>query len=97
MLIRGLIQSTVIEEITAEADDLLSARAQIAELAPAGYELLQVHDEMPTGGRVIATGHIRLAATREIEATGPDYKSSHDALLAEVPEGHRLLEVTTVE
>jgi hypothetical protein len=45
---------------------------------------------MTRADHVIATCRIRLAATRELEATGPDYASARDALLAEIPEDHRL-------
>jgi hypothetical protein len=97
MRIRGVIQSTVVEELTAEADDAPGARALIEAQVPDGYELLQVHNSMARGGHVIATGRIRLAATREIEGTGPDYQSARDALLAEVPADHRLLHVLTID
>jgi hypothetical protein len=52
---------------------------------------------MTRADHVIATCRIRLAATRELEATGPDYASARDALLAEIPEDHRLLHLITLE
>ncbi|MBN9631276.1 MAG: hypothetical protein J0I18_11765 [Actinobacteria bacterium] len=97
MRVRGLIQSIVVEEITAEADDAQSARALIEAQVHDGYELIQVHHAMPRGGRVIATGRIRSDVTRELEATGPDYKSAREALLAEMPADHRLLHVLSID
>lgn len=97
MRVRGLIQSIVVEEITAEADDAQSARALIEAQVPDGYELIQVHNAMPRGGRVIATGRIRSAVTRELETTGPDYKSAREALLAEMPTDHRLLHILSID
>jgi phosphotransferase system HPr-like phosphotransfer protein len=97
MRIRGLIQSTVVDELTAEADDAQAARARIEGQVPDGYELIQVHNAMPRGGRVIATGRIRSATTQDIEAEGPDYRSARAALEAAIPEDHRLLYVLSVD
>ncbi|MFJ3395286.1 hypothetical protein [Leifsonia aquatica] len=79
MRVHGLIQSSVTEELTAEADDAETARAAIDEQVPDGYELIQVHHSMPRGGRVIATGEIRLAEIRELEGEGADYAAARDA------------------
>ncbi len=97
MHIRGLIQSNVVDEITAEADDAQSARALIEAQVPDGYELIQVHNAMPRGGRVIATGRIRSAATSELDAEGQDYRSARAALEAAIPEDHLLLYVLSVD
>lgn len=97
MHIRGLIQSNVVDEITAEADDAQSARALIEAQVPDGYELIQVHNSMPRGGRVIATGRIRSAATRELDAEGQDYRSAREALEASIPSDHRLLYVLSID
>lgn len=97
MHIRGLIQSNVVDEVTAEADDAQSARALIEAQVPDGYELIQVHNSMPRGGRVIATGRIRSAATRELDAEGQDYRSAREALEASIPADHRLLYVLSVD
>jgi hypothetical protein len=35
--------------------------------------------------------------TQEIEATGADYKSARTALLTEIPEGHRLMHILTID
>lgn len=96
MKVRGIIQSSETSELTAEADDAQTARTLVEEQVPEGYELLQVHNAMPRGGRVIATAIMRVAATREIEADGPDYASARDALRAAVPEGQRLLSITVL-
>ncbi|MFJ3395371.1 hypothetical protein [Leifsonia aquatica] len=72
MRVHGLIQSSVTEELTAEADDAETARAAIDEQVPDGYELIRVRHAMPRGGRVIATGTIRLAEVRELDADGAD-------------------------
>ena len=93
MRLRGLIQSTETTELTAEADDAQSARALIEEQVPEGFDLLQVHNSMPRGGRVIATGLIRPSAVEEIDAEGADYASAQDALRTRVPEGRRLLSI----
>jgi hypothetical protein len=93
MKVVGLIQSSETRELTAEADDAESARALIEEQVPEGFELLQVHNAMPRGGRVIATAIIREAAVAEIEAEGPDYAAARDALRAKVPDGRRLLSI----
>lgn len=97
MHIRGLIQSIAIDEITAEADDAQSARALIESQVPTGYELIQVHNSMPRGGRVIATGRIRSAETQKIDADGSDYRSARAALEEAIPDGHRLLYVLSVD
>lgn len=97
MHIRGLIQSTAVTEITAEAEDAQTARSLIEAQVSEGYELIQVHNFVPRGGRVIATGRIRLAATEELDATGADYKSAREALLAKIPEGKRLLSVLALD
>lgn len=97
MRIRGLIQSSVVTEITAEADDAQAARVLIEEQVPAGYELIQVHHAMPRGGRVIATGRVRPSAVDEIEAAGPDYQSARAALLEKMPADHRLLSVLSLD
>jgi hypothetical protein len=96
MHIRGLIQSKVVTELTAEAGDMPGARPLI-EKVPEGYELIQAHNSMARGGHVIPVGQIRPAATREIEATGADYRSAREALLGKTPEDHRLLHVVTIE
>ncbi|WP_374009353.1 hypothetical protein [Leifsonia sp. LS-T14] len=96
MKVRGLIQSSQTRELDAEADDAQAARALIEEQVPEGFELLQVHNAMPRGGRVIAKAIIRESATREIEADGPDYASARDALRAKVPADHRLLTIVVV-
>ena len=93
MKVRGLIQSSETRELTAEADDAASARALIEEQVPEGFDLLQVHNAMPRGGRVIATAIIRESAVTELEADGPDYAAARDALRAAVPPTHRLLSI----
>jgi len=93
MKVRGLIQSSGTRELTAEADDAQAARALIEEQVPEGFDLLQVHNAMPRGGRVIATGVIRESAVRELEAEGPDYAAASAALRAQVPPEHRLLTI----
>jgi hypothetical protein len=97
MRVRGLVQSSVTSEVTAEADDAQTARALVEEQVPAGYELLQVHNAMPRGGRVIATGLIRPAAVSELEAEGADYAAARDALRAAVPPDHRLLSIVVAD
>jgi len=93
MKVRGLIQSSETRELTAEADDADSARSLIEEQVPEGFDLLQVHNAMPRGGRVIAKAIIREAAVQEIEAEGADYAAARDALRAAVPATHRLLTI----
>ncbi|MEV8213150.1 hypothetical protein [Leifsonia sp. NPDC077715] len=93
MKVLGLVQSSETRELTAEADDAESARALIEEQVPEGFELLQVHNAMPRGGRVIAKAIIRETAVAEIEAEGPDYAAARDALRAAVPASHRLLSI----
>lgn len=97
MRVRGVVQSSVTQEVTAEADDAQTARALVEEQVPAGYDLLQVHNSMPRGGRVIATGLVRPAAVQELEAEGADYASARDALRAAVPEDHRLLSIVVLD
>jgi hypothetical protein len=46
---------------------------------------------------VIATGQIRLAEVRELEAAGADYTTSRDALSATVPEGWRILSLIRLD
>ncbi|GAA2049250.1 MULTISPECIES: hypothetical protein [Leifsonia] len=91
MKVRGLIQSSETRELTAEADDAASARALIEEQVPDGFDLVQVHNAMPRGGRVIATAVIRPSAVEEIEAEGSDYAAARDALRSQVPSTHLLL------
>lgn len=91
-----MVQSSETSELTAEADDDETARALVDEQVPDGYELLRVHNAMPRGGRVIATGVMRPAAVTEIEADGADYAAARDALRAAVPAGQRLLSITVV-
>jgi hypothetical protein len=93
MKVRGLIQSSETRELTAEADDAESARAAIEAQVPDGFELLQVHNAMPRGGRVIANALIREKAITELEAEGADYAAARDALRAKVPAGRRLLTI----
>lgn len=97
MRVRGLVQSSATQEVTAEADDAQTARALVAEQVPEGFELLQVHNAMPRGGRVIATGVIRPVAVSELEAEGADYASARDALRAAVPADHRLLSIVVLD
>lgn len=97
MHIRGLIQPKVVTELTAEADDAQAARELIEAQVPEGYELIQVHNSMPRGGRTIATGQIRLAEVTELDATGADYATARAALLAQIPEDHRLLSVISLD
>ncbi|MGO4592360.1 hypothetical protein AB4Z18_00930 [Leifsonia sp. 2TAF2] len=97
MKVHGLIQSSLTQELTAEADDAESARALIVEQVPEGYDLLQVHNAMPRGGRVIAKAIIRESAVAEIEAEGADYASAREALRAKVPGDHRLLTIVVAE
>ena len=97
MRLRGLVQDGTTSELTAEADDAQGARALIEEQLPERFELLQVHNAMPRGGRVIATGIIRPEAVREIEAEGADYPAAKEALRAQVPEGHLLLSIVIVD
>jgi hypothetical protein len=93
MRVHGVTQTTETRELTAEADDADTARALVKEQEPEGFELLQVHNAMPRGGRVIATAVIRASATQVVEADGADYTTARDALRARVPEGHRLLSI----
>ncbi|MFF9564876.1 hypothetical protein ACF1AJ_16135 [Leifsonia sp. NPDC014704] len=97
MKVRGLIQSSETQELTAEADDAQSARALIEEQVPEGFDLLQVHNAMPRGGRVIAKAIIREAAIEEIEAEGADYAAARDALRARIPSTHRLLSIVPLD
>jgi hypothetical protein len=97
MRVRGVIQPTAEEEITAEADDAQAARALIEAQVPDGYEILQVHNAMPRGGRVIATGKIRRSETQVVDGEGTDYVSAREAMRANVPEGYRVLQILTVE
>ncbi len=94
---RGFVQASETSEVTAEADDAETARSLVEEQVPEGYELLQVHNAMPRGGRVIATGVIRPAAVTEVEAEGADYAAARDALRAAVPEAHRLLSIVVLD
>ena len=93
MKVRGLIQTSLTSELTAEADDAESARSLIEAQVPEGFDLLQVHNAMPRGGRVIATAVIRESAVQELEAEGADYDAARDALRAKVPADHRLLSI----
>ncbi|MDR6610990.1 hypothetical protein [Leifsonia sp. 1010] len=97
MKVRGLIQSSETQELTAEADDAQSARALIEEQVPEGFDLLQVHNAMPRGGRVIAKAIIREAAIQEIEVEGADYAAARDALRARIPSTHRLLSIVPLD
>jgi hypothetical protein len=97
MKVHGLIQSSLTQELTAEADDAESARALIEEQVPEGYDLLQVHNAMPRGGRVIAKAIIRESAVAEIDAEGVDYAAAREALRAKVPADHRLLTIVVAE
>lgn len=94
---RGFVQASETSEVTAEADDAETARSLVEEQVPEGYELLQVHNAMPRGGRVIATGLIRPAAVNEVEAEGADYAAARDALRAAVPDGQRLLSIVVLD
>lgn len=91
-----MVQSSETSELTAEADDAETARSLVLEQIPDGFEVLRVHNAMPRGGRVIATGVMRPAAVTEIEADGADYAAARDALRAKVAEGQRLLSITVV-
>lgn len=97
MRIRAMIQSTATVELTAEADDASSARELIEAQVPEGHELIQVHNTMPRGGRVIATGITRPAAVDELDGEGSDYQAAMTALRANVPDGWRILSVRSVE
>ncbi|WP_158866622.1 hypothetical protein [Leifsonia sp. AG29] len=97
MKLRGLTQSIETSELTAEADDAGSARALIEAQVPEGYELVQVHNSMPRGGRVIAKGLVRASAIEEIEAEGSDYFTAREALKAAVPEGRRLVTIVVAQ
>ncbi|WP_426624496.1 hypothetical protein ACPPVW_18395 [Leifsonia sp. McL0607] len=97
MLIRGVIQSTEVTELTASANDVQTAREAIEAQMPAGYDLLQVNNTMAPGGAVVATARIRPSETQELEAEGTDYVTARDALRSRVPEGWRLLHILTVE
>ncbi|MFJ3395306.1 hypothetical protein [Leifsonia aquatica] len=97
MQLRGWIQSSVVDELTAEADDAETARAAIEEQVPDGFDLLQVHHAMPRGGRVIATGTIRPARVDEIESSGTDYASARAELLRMIPDGWRLLSTQIID
>ncbi|WP_370055042.1 hypothetical protein [Leifsonia sp. EB41] len=97
MRVHGLTQTTETRDLTAEADDAETARALVKEQVPDGFELLQVHNAMPRGGRVIATAVIRESTTHRIEADGADYPAARDALRAKVPEGQRLLSIVVDE
>ena len=96
MKVRGLVQTKQTRELTAEADDAESARALIEEQVPEGFDLLQVHNAMPRGGRVIATAVVRESAVAEIEADGADYAAARDALRGKVPADHTLLSIVVV-
>jgi hypothetical protein len=93
MRLTGLIQTTQTRELTAEADDAHTAREAVEAQVPEGYELLQVNNAMPRGGRVIATGLVRERTLGEVHADGPNYATARAALRAAVPEAHRLLSI----
>ena len=85
----------VAENMGPELAQRFAARAHAVDAADGfeGFELLQVHNAMPRGGRVIATAIIRERAVSELEAEGADYAAARDALRAKVPEGRRLLNI----
>lgn len=93
MRVRGLIQSSETQEISAEADDAASARELLIAQVPNGFDLIQVHNAMPRGGRVIATGMVRAVSVQEINAEGSTYDEARDNLRARVPETMRLLSI----
>jgi hypothetical protein len=86
-----MIQSSETSELTAEADDAQSARDLIEAQVPDGFELVQVHNTMPRGGRVVAKGLMRAAAVSELEAEAPDYATAKRMIESELPAGFRVL------
>lgn len=94
MRVRGLIRSGVTHTITAEAEDAEAARKLLHDQVADGYELTQVQNAMPRGGRVIATGTVRNPAVSEIMAEGENYTRAFEALRAAVPADHLLLFVS---
>lgn len=91
-----MIQSAETTDLTAEADDAQSAREAIEAQVPDGYDLIQVHNSMPRGGRVIATGVIRPAAVDTVEADGADYAAAKAAIVSQLPPGYRVLSYQVV-
>lgn len=94
MRVRGLIRSGVTHTLTAEAEDAEAARKLLNDQVANGYELTQVQNAMPRGGRVIATGTVRDPAVSEITSEGENYPSAVEALRAAVPADHLLLFVS---
>lgn len=94
MRVRGLVRSSGTRTINAEADDTESARDLLQDQVGNGYELTQVHNAMPRGGRVIATGTVRDPAVSEITAEGGNYPDAVEALRMAVPAGHTLLYIS---
>lgn len=92
-----MIQSTATVQLTAKANDVAAARELIQAQVPDGHELLQVHNTMPRGGRVIAAGACRPSAVDELDGEGDDYQAAMATLRANVPEGWRILSVCSVE
>jgi hypothetical protein len=96
MRVQAMIQSTVVTEISAEAD-AGSARELVEAQVPDGSELIQVHNAMPRGGRVIATGLIRVQEVQTLTSEGNDYPAAKAALQQQLPDGWRILSCVSLE
>ncbi|SEI09319.1 MULTISPECIES: hypothetical protein [unclassified Leifsonia] len=63
---------------------------------PDGYELIQVHNAMPCGGRVIATGLICVQEVQTLTSEG-NYPAAKAALQQQLPDRWRILSYVNLE
>lgn len=98
MELAGTIRSTETWTHEGEGDEPTTAREAAIEGMPEGYDLLRVITVFAKIGqpfKLCATA--RSTETRELTASGADYVSAREALLAQIPEGWQLLGVVVLD
>lgn len=98
MKLAGTIRSTQTWTHEGEGDEPSSAREAAIAGMPEGYDLLGVitiYAKIGEPFRLRATA--RSSETRQLTATGADYASARDALLAQVPDDWQLLGVVVLD
>jgi len=97
--LRGTIRSTEVRDSEGFADSVVTAKeTAIASLDLDGYALTQANAvESKATGETTIRATARSTATREHEASGPDYASALAAFRDSVPEGWQAQHVWVVE
>jgi hypothetical protein len=97
--VRGRIRSTATQTAEGHGDEPQTARAEaLAGLDLSTHELLQANTvTAKASGDITISATARSRATRDHEASGPNYAAALNAFRSSVPDGYSILYVTATD